>query len=263
MKKMVIKIGGELAGNGNLLGQLATEIGRLQASHSCLLVHGGGAELSELMRRVGLEPVFKDGIRMTTASEMGYVDMVLSGQINKRLVRIFQSRGINAVGLSGSDGRLFLGSPIAQDSRTGRILGLDPALVELLMREGYFPVISSTSMDAERMEGLNINADSVAFKMASALRACFLIFISNIPGILKNGGPIPKLTMTEALKEIEEGTITAGMIPKVQASVEALEDGVERILIGEYKGSHDLERLVSGSIGTQIISNNSKEVGNS
>ena len=259
MKTVVVKIGGDLAGNVTLLTQLGFEIGELQASHSCLLVHGGGAELSGLMRRVGLQPVFKDGVRMTTAAEMGYVDMVLSGQINKRLVRVFQSCGINAVGLSGSDGGLFVGSPIARDSRTGDVSRLDPSLAVLLMKEGYFPVISSTSMDAERKQGLNINADSVAFRIASALRARFLVFISNIPGVLKHGEPIPKLTVAGALKEIEEGTITGGMIPKVRASAEALGRGVEKIIIGEYREPRDLERLVSGRTGTQIIPNHSKE----
>ena len=259
MKKLVIKIGGEVSSDVSLLGPMASEIRELQASRSCLLVHGGGAELSGLMRLVGMEPVFRDGIRMTTAKEMAYVDMVLSGQVNKRLVRVFQSCGINAVGVSGSDGRLFQGSPITDDSRTGSISQIDATLVELLLREGYFPIISSTSMDTDRKEGLNINADSVAFRLAGELSAQVLVFVSDIPGVLKNEQPIPRLTVAQAMAEIESGTISGGMIPKVKASAEALERGVERIVIGEYRRPRDLERLVSGKIGTEIILENTDE----
>jgi acetylglutamate kinase len=254
MEKLLIKVGGEISGDTSLAGSMALELEELQAKYLCLLVHGGGAELSGLMRRVGAEPRFRDGVRMTTPQEMAYVDMVLSGQVNKRLVRLFQATGINAVGLSGSDGRLFQGAPIAEGSRTGTITQVDTSLLELLLQEGYFPVVSPTSMDAEAKRGLNINADSVAFALAAELRARILVFISDIPGVLKDGQPIASLTITQAMAEIESGTITGGMIPKVQASAEALGRGVERIVIGEYRNANDLRRLVSGEIGTQIVS---------
>ncbi len=253
MEKLVIKIGGEVSGDTSLAGPMALELRELQSRYLCMLVHGGGAELSSLMRRVGVEPRFRDGVRMTTPEEMAYVDMVLSGQINKRLVRLFQASGINAVGLSGSDGRLFQGAPIAEGSRTGTIIQIDTSLLEILLQKGYLPVLSPTSMDGEVKEGLNINADSVAFALAAELSARVLVFISDIPGVLKDGQAIPSLTITQAMAEIDSGTIRGGMIPKVQASAEALRRGVERIVIGEYRNANDLQRLVSGEIGTQIV----------
>ena len=182
MKRTVIKIGGELAGNQELLKLLASEVGKLRSKSDCLLVHGGGAELSDMMRNVGIEPHFKDGVRQTSPQEMKYVDMVLSGMINKRIVRCFQFEGIDAVGLSGSDGCLFVGDRIGPASHTGEISNVDTTLIDTLMRHHYFPVISSTSMNSAQQIGLNINADSVAFRLAEKMCADCLVFISNIPG---------------------------------------------------------------------------------
>ena len=253
MKRTVIKIGGELAGNQELLKLLASEVGKLRSKSDCLLVHGGGAELSDMMRNVGIEPHFKDGVRQTSPQEMKYVDMVLSGMINKRIVRCFQFEGIDAVGLSGSDGCLFVGDRIGPASHTGEISNVDTTLIDTLMRHHYFPVISSTSMNSAQQIGLNINADSVAFRLAEKMCADCLVFISNIPGILKQGRLLSSLTAEQALREIDEGTVTDGMIPKVRASVLALERGVVKILVGEYTHRGDLEKLISGNCGTQII----------
>lgn len=252
MKRILIKIGGELAGDEGQLRILAGDLGGLRDSSPCLMVHGGGAELTGLEKKMGLDPVFRDGIRITSPEEMPYVDMVLSGSINKRIVRIFQSCGINAVGISGSDGRTFVGTSIGSESRTAEISAIDTRLVELLLEGGYFPVISSTSMDGERGIGLNINADSAAFGLAGTLEVRYLVFLSNIPGILKAGKQIPSLSVQEASREIRDGTVTGGMIPKVKASIEALERGVEKICIGEFRERGDLEKLLSGRSGTQI-----------
>ncbi len=253
MNATVIKIGGDLASKQDLLADLAGDVRRLQnRSHHCLLVHGGGAELSRLMRVAGIEPVFKDGIRQTSAEEMDYVDMVLSGSVNKRIVRLFQYEGLSAVGLSGSDGASFTGESIGPGSHTGEVAEVDPGLLDLLLEKGYFPVVSSTSMDPIERVGLNINADSVAFRLAERMRARNLIFLSDVPGILKQGSVLPALTAEQALNEIDVGTITAGMIPKVKASVEALEHGVRNILIGTYARKGDLAALIAGEGGTRI-----------
>ena len=255
MKATVIKIGGDLAGKQGLLAELSVDLHQMQEgpdAHRCLLVHGGGAELSRLMRTVGIDPVFKDGIRQTSAEEMDYVDMVLSGSVNKRIVRVFQYEGLRAVGLSGSDGASFTGERIGAGSHTGEVADVDPGLLALLLEEGYFPVMSSTSMDPAGRVGLNINADSVAFRLAEGLHAHSLIFLSDVAGILKGGSVLPALTAKQALDEIAAGTITAGMIPKVRASVEALEHGVRNILIGTYARKGDLTALVAGEGGTRI-----------
>lgn len=248
MEARVIKIGGELAGSEPQLRDLAAD---LAADRGWVLVHGGGAEVSQLARRFGVEPRFKDGVRQTSPEEMDYVDMALSGQINKRLVRVFQAAGLDAVGLSGSDGRIFTGTPVAEGSRTGEVTRVEPALLRTLLEEGYFPVLCSTSMGADGL-GLNINADSAALAVAGALRARTLVFLSDIPGVLKAGRVIERLSGEQALAEIAAGTITGGMVAKVRACLGALEDGVEAIVIGEYTGRGSIAALRDGSRGTRI-----------
>jgi acetylglutamate kinase len=257
---VLIKIGGELAGDASALSALAGDIVSLGRARSFVLVHGGGAEVSELMNRLGTQPVFRDGVRITAPEEMDQVDQVLSGRINKRLVRSFQEGGTNAVGISGSDGRLLIGRPIAPDCRTGEIVEVDVSLIRLLLEGGFFPIVSPTSMDREGV-GLNINADTAAFALACALKASALIFFSDIPGVLKRGKVIPSMDPLQAEREIAQGTISGGMIPKLRASLEALENGVRTILIGEYRGSGDLQALLNGENGTRIVRNSSNQGG--
>jgi len=246
----VIKIGGETSSSVEKLRELAREMPSLPTG--CVLVHGGGAELTALMRRLGMKPVFVDGVRMTAPEEMDAVDNVLSGLVNKRLVRAFRSAGLNAVGLSGSDGGLFTGRAISPDCRTGEIAAVDVSLVRLLLREGYLPVISPVSMDREGT-GLNVNADAAAFKLAAALEASRLVFLSDIPGILKGGKVIPRLDPAGAEREIAAGTVSGGMIPKLRSSLEALEDGVDTVLIGQFAGPGDLQALLAGAAGTRVV----------
>ncbi len=249
MDARVIKIGGELAGSARELQDLAAD---LAAGGGWVLVHGGGAEVSQLARRFGIEPRFKDGVRQTSVEEMDYVDMALSGLINKRLVRLFQAAGLNAVGLSGSDGRVFTGRPVAEGSRTGDVGRVEAALLLSLLGGGYFPVLCSTSMGDDGL-GLNINADSAALAVAAALRARTLVFLSDIPGVLKQGKVIERLTDEAARAEIEAGTITGGMVAKVRACLGALAGGVESIVIGEYSGRGSIAALQGGSRGTRIV----------
>ncbi len=249
MEARVVKIGGELAGSEVQVRELGAELGR---EPGWVLVHGGGAEVSQLARRFGVEPRFRDGVRQTSAEEMDYVDMALSGQINKRLVRLFQAAGLNAVGLSGSDGRLFTGRSIAEGSRTGQVTRVEPALLSMLLAGGYFPVLCSTSM-SEEGTGLNVNADSAALAVAQALRARTLVFLSDIPGVLKGGRVIEKLAPADAVAEIAAGTITGGMVAKVRACLGALEGGVDCIIIGEYAGRGSVAALLAGERGTRIV----------
>jgi acetylglutamate kinase len=254
-KMLAIKIGGEPANNEAVLSELASELKGFSQVYGAVLVHGGGDEVSSLTRKLGIEPRFVDGVRMTTGEEMKFVDMVLCGQVNKRIVRLFQKAGLAAVGLSGSDGRLFIGKSIGNKenhSHTGKITSVNPGILDTLLGGDYFPVIAPTSMDDDSV-ALNINADSVAFEIASAIKADALLFFSDIPGIMKNGKTLERLRSVEVLAEIDNGTITGGMIPKVKASIDALAKGVGKIIIGEYKGKGSLASLLDGSTGTQII----------
>ncbi len=252
-KYLVIKIGGKAAGKLKQVTDLAKDIKTLQETeqYKCLLIHGGGKEVSSLTKKFGIEPVFKDGIRMTSREEMQYIDMVLAGKVNKQLVRVFQDSGINAVGLSGCDGKIFTGKSISKDNQTGDITDVDAKLLELLLENGYLPVISSVSMD-DNGNGLNINADSAALSIAESIKAFALVFFSDIPGILKSGEVIPSLTPEEVKVEIEAGTISGGMIPKVQASVNALANGINEIVIGEFNRVGSLRELMKGKKGTTI-----------
>ncbi|MBN1697069.1 MAG: acetylglutamate kinase [Spirochaetales bacterium] len=252
---VTIKIGGALAKNVRLILELAQDMKELEGSNMFIIVHGGGEEVSELTRRFGMEPVFRDGIRITSVEEMAFVDKVLCGKVNKRLVRLFQKSGFDAVGLSGSDGRLFLGRSIGSEenpTHTGKITAVNPRLVRVLLEENYLPVIASTSMDNEAAP-LNINADEVAFKLSTVLKTDVIVFLSDIPGVLRSGKVSALLTSEEIRASVADGTITGGMIPKVNAALDSLTRGVGKIIIGECNGSGSLKDLINGKTGTQIV----------
>jgi acetylglutamate kinase len=253
-RTVTVKIGGRAASDKSVLARLAEELGRIKEEIDFVLVHGGGAEVSKVTKVFGLEPVFRDGIRMTSPEEMDIVDMVLAGKMNKYLVRLFNLYTA-AVGISGSDGRLFTGKCLhcgdTETTCTGNITAVQPQLIEILIEAGFLPVVSSTSMDEKGLP-LNINADEAALALAAALPTSDLVFLSDVPGILKNGSVIPALTRSTAEAEIASGVVAGGMIPKVRSSLGALESGVERIIIGEFRETGDLEKLLAGSSGTKI-----------
>lgn len=246
-----IKIGGRVAADNDALSLFAVELVELRHRYRFVLIHGGGVEVSRISRRFHVEPVFMDGVRMTSPEEMDIVDMVLAGKVNKQLVRYLFGMGIPAVGLSGADGGLLIGEPVKAGTRTGKPKSVDPTVIQALMREGYMPVLSPVAMDAGGL-GLNINADDAALAIAVALSAPLLIFISDIPGILKSDEVVPRMRPDEAEREIESGIISGGMIPKVRASAGALKKGVGGVVIGGYDEAGDLLSLIEGKCGTKI-----------
>lgn len=254
---IVVKIGGVVATDVTLLSALLGDF--VPLASKAVLVHGGGKEVTAVSERFGLTAEFRDGIRLTSAAEMDVVDMVLGGKINIDLVRRARASGLNAVGLGGQDGGLFTGEPRVfvgpdgpQPSRTGTITTANPALLETLTKAGYFPIVNSTSTDAAGT-GLNINADEAAQALAIAAQAETLVFISDIAGVLKDGGVIPKLDQVSMEAEIASGVIGGGMVPKVRSARQAVEAGVGRVIIGGYKTAGDLARLLSGNSGTTIL----------
>jgi acetylglutamate kinase len=216
-------------------------------------VHGGGAEVTRISRQLGFEPRFHEGIRITLSEEMDVVEMILSGKINKHLVRFFQSCGLPAVGFCGADGATFRGRTLGRvegkETRTGNVAEVDPRLLTALFKAGFLPVLSSTSMDKKGL-GVNINADSVAFEVACRLNSESLVFISDIPGVLKDDRLLKSLNREEVHREIADGTITGGMIPKATSAVEALKHGVGQVIIGQYCGRGSLRALLEGGMGT-------------
>jgi acetylglutamate kinase len=249
---ILVKVGGKAAERQEALAALCAEMSALGREHRMVLVHGGGAEVTALSGRLGITTEFKDGIRQTSPEEMDVVDMVLAGGINKRLVRLLRAHGLNAVGLSGSDGGIFTGRPLdGGGTRTGEVTGMDTRLLETLFNGGYVPVLCSTSTDAEG-RGLNINADTVAFQLAARLKAQALVFLSDIPGILRDGSVVQALSGQEARDLIGRGVINGGMVPKVTASLDAMDGGVGRVIIGQYEGPGSLARLLEGKQGTRL-----------
>ncbi|MCL1817571.1 MAG: acetylglutamate kinase, partial [Spirochaetaceae bacterium] len=183
---------------------------------------------------------------------MDIVEMVLAGKTNKALVRIL-SRRLPAVGLAGCDGGFFTAASIdpAAESRTGRVTRVDPRVAFALLGAGYVPVVASTSMD-ESGGALNINADEVALEIARETGAGALVYVSDIPGILKEGRLIARINAAEAEKEIAAGVITGGMIPKVRSSLRAIQSGVGAVVIGEFRQKGDLARLLNHEAGTTL-----------
>ncbi|MBN2617137.1 MAG: acetylglutamate kinase [Spirochaetales bacterium] len=254
MKQIVlIKTGGKVAVEGPELNSLIDEIKSLSTNFSFILVHGGGAEVTAESKIHGLEAQFVNGIRMTTSDEMEIVDSILAGKINKRLVRLFNAKGVTAVGISGNDGLIFTGESIDAngDNRTGKVTDGNPKLLSLLLNNEFIPIISSVSMDSKGYP-LNINADEVALAVAKELKADMVIFISDIPGILKDNQVIPKIDRRNLDKEIESGVISGGMIPKVNSSVEALNSGVKKVVISNYIEDGDLLKLINSQKGSLI-----------
>lgn len=252
---VVIKIGGRLANNPVLLSDFAREAAKLSRGRRFAIVHGGGKEVSELSEKLlGKPAVFKDGVRQTSAEEMDIVEMVLNGRVNKRLVRLFQAVKLQAVGLSGADGAVFRGEALPSDppTRTGRVALASTKLLRLLSSGGYVPVISSTTMDG-RGEGVNINADEAALELAVVLKANALIYLSDIPGVLKDDAVITCLDAQRARAEIESGVITGGMIPKVESALGALVRGVKKVVIGEYAAPGALAAILAQKQGTSIV----------
>ncbi len=187
---------------------------------------------------------------------MEIVDMVLAGKINKQLVRLFRTRGLDAVGLSGADGGILEGKsagtlPDGSLSRTGDVVEADDRLLVLLLEKGFLPVIASPAMDKEGL-ALNLNADTAAFSLAARLRCSALVFLSDIPGIISDGNVIRELSTEQAGTLTRSGVITGGMVPKVSASIDALGKGVQTVIIGQYEEPGSLAALLDGRKGTRI-----------
>ena len=235
-----------------------------------ILVHGGGKEVSELMHRLGKKPHFVDGLRVTDDETMEIVEMVLMGKVNQRIVSLLNRHGGNAVGLSGRDAGLFTATrkgpqpvngdkngPAVDLGRVGEIRRVNPALLHTISNNGYIPVISSIAAGPEG-EALNINADHVAGALAAALGAEKMIILTDVEGVYrkKESGLdfISTITESEIRALIAEGLINGGMIPKVEACLQALERGVNGAHIIDGRVSHSLilEIFTDAGIGTMV-----------
>ncbi len=231
MTRMVLKVG------GNELDDPAFVAGLVQAVAALpeppVLVHGGGKEISQLGLDLGLVATFVGGMRVTDAAMLRLAVMVMAGLANKRLVAAFQSAGVRAVGVSGVDLGLLQVSRWRQAGGdlgyVGHVDGVDTPALHSLLDLGVV-VLSPISADAAG-QLYNVNADHVAQAVARALRADALVFVTNVPGVLRDGETLPHLTRTEIDALIKEGVIAGGMVAKVRAALDAIGDGVDRVRI--------------------------------
>ncbi len=259
-KTIVIKYGGNAMINEELKQQVMEDIILLRLiGVRIVLVHGGGPEITETLAKIGKETVFVDGLRVTDKETAEVVQMVLAGKINKSLVNLLQMKGGKAMGISGIDGKMITAQP--KDKRLGFVGTITDVNIEPitdLIRHHYIPVVSTVARDDEG-NVYNINADTAAAYIAGALEAECLISMTDIAGILKDkDNPdtlIPKITVSEAEKLFEDGTISGGMIPKVECCLEAIKRGVKKVFIMDGRVPHSLliETLTNEGAGTMVV----------
>jgi len=236
----VTKIGGNELNVPGFLEELADIHSRLtQMGGWAVIVHGGGQDIADLQSQLGIEPVKVDGLRVTDAASLAVAEMVLSGRANKQIVRALLAAGLDAVGLSGVDGRLLTAAkkqhPTVDLGLVGEVTAVRLPLLRHLLQAGIIPVISPISLGDDG-QTYNVNADEAAAAIAAALGADTLDFISNVPGVLAGGELVPYLTPDEAEALIADGTISGGMIPKVRAALDALARGVAQVRIVDLVG---------------------------
>lgn len=225
----MIKLGGSRADRLEDLLALVKEAG----PGNCVIIHGGGPEISSMLDRLGLEAVFEEGLRVTDQATMDVVEMVLAGRVNKRLAGQLQARGLPAVGLSGPDGGTVQAHPYknGQLGKVGEVTKVDPHLLKTLLEAGFLPLMSPIGL-AQDGSSLNINGDTVASEVASALKAGRLVFLTDVPGLLDGQGEcLAQVTPSEVESLIASGVISGGMIPKLRGAMSALERGVQQVEI--------------------------------
>ncbi len=260
-RTIVIKYGGAAMKDGILKAGVIRDIVFL----SCvgvrpIVVHGGGPEINIWLDKLGIEPQFKDGLRVTDADTMDVVEMVLVGRVNKELVSLINQAGASAVGLCGKDGNLIQARPVGKEGIgfVGEVTNINPELIKSLVDNGYVPVISSVAAD-EKGQAYNINADTVAGEIAAALQAEKLILLTDTPGILENyhdpSTLLTKLDINKLRKLIEDGIVSGGMIPKVNCCLRSLAQGVgaAHILDGRIPHALLLEIFTDEGIGSMIV----------
>jgi acetylglutamate kinase len=260
-RTIVVKYGGAAMKDDNLKAKVIRDIVFLSyVGVRPVVVHGGGPEINFWLEKLGIEPQFKNGLRVTDAATMEVVEMVLVGRVNKELVSLINSAGGRAVGLCGQDGNLFSARPQGQDGIgfVGEVHSVDIRVVSNLVESGYIPVISSVAAD-DTGQAYNINADTVAGELAAALSAEKLILLTDTPGILEDyhnpKSLIYKLDIQQARQLIEDGIVSGGMIPKVNCCVRSLAQGVRaaHIIDGRLPHSLLLEIFTDSGIGSMIV----------
>ena len=256
-EKIVIKYGGSAQTSEHLKEQFAQDIVLLHlVGMKPIVVHGGGKSITDMLSKLGVETKFVDGQRVTTKEVMRIAEMVLSGEINKEIVSLLDNHGSKAIGISGKDGGFLKGVPkdFENFGYTGNIEYINPEIVNNIIEDGAIPVIAPIAGSATMGHpGFNINADLAASKIAVAMEARKVLFLTDTPGVLdKSKKLITNLSIEKTQMLKKDGTIEGGMVPKVDACIEALRGGVKKahIIDGRVEHSLLLEILTSSGVGT-------------
>jgi acetylglutamate kinase len=269
-RTIVIKYGGHAMVDERLKRSFALDIVLLKyVGINPVVVHGGGPQIGQTLDRLGKKSDFREGMRVTDSETMDVVEMVLVGKVNKEIVALINQHGGQAVGLSGKDGRLIQAKKLQLYSEqegdkppelidlgmVGEVQAIQAEIIQTLEASRFIPVIAPVGV-GQQGETYNINADLVAGKIAPALGATKVIFLTDVPGVMdSDGGLISSLNTTQAAHLIDQGTLKGGMIPKVRYALEAVNGGVDKAHIVDGRVEHAvlLEIFMDQGIGTEIV----------
>lgn len=257
-KTFVIKYGGSAMEDPELCRQVVADIEMLKLmGMRIVLVHGGGKAINAMLKRLDVPVKFKDGLRVTDDETMEAVQEVLVGHVNQQLVWALNEYGHNAVGISGADGKTLKAEPVDPDlGRVGRIREVDASLINTILDDGYIPVVATVGCGPDGF--YNINADVAADKIAEAMGADKLIYLTDVDGLFRDFSDedslVAQLTRTETHELLESDTLDGGMIPKIRSVAEALDAGVSEVVIlnGTYPHSLLLEIFTDAGCGTMF-----------
>lgn len=263
-KIIVIKYGGNAMTSDDLKAAVISDIVLLSlVGIKVVLVHGGGPEISDMLKKTGKESRFIDGLRYTDEETMDIVQMVLCGKVNKDLVALIGQQGGRAIGLCGMDANLLRAEKLKGEGKdwgyVGDIKSVDPKIVNDSLEKGYIPVISTVAQGVGDARAYNVNADTAAAKLAAELHAEKLILLTDIKGLMRDvkdeSSLIPVVNVSQVPALIKEGVISGGMIPKIDCCVESVRRGVKRahIIDGRIPHSILIEILSDEGIGTMIV----------
>jgi len=259
-KRIVVKYGGSAMTDKTLQNAVFRDLALLSSvGVQIVVIHGGGPEINQWLEKLGIKPVFHDGLRITDTKTMDVVEMVLAGRVNKQIVGGINNHGSLAVGLCGIDGGLVEARTLGDGSHghVGEVAKVNIKILSPLLEEGYIPVISSVANSSDGRSH-NINADTVSGELAAALGAEKLILLTDTPGILMNENDpsslIEKIRLSEARELIDRGIVKAGMKPKVECCIRSLAQGVNAAHIIDGRTPHALllEVFTDAGIGTMV-----------
>ncbi len=261
-KTVVIKYGGSAMVDEKIKETVIQDIVLMKlVGFKPVIVHGGGKEISKLLTKIGIESSFMNGLRVTTKETVEVVEMVLSGKVNKDIVQLIQNHDLNAVGISGKDGKTLKVKKLYSDGAdigyVGEVTEVNTNLIDSLLSNDFIPIIAPVGTD-EMGETYNINADYAASAIAGALNAEKLIFLTDVEGVLKDikdpSSLISKITLDEVDMYIKQGIISGGMIPKVDCCVQGIHLGVKNVHILDGRVEHSLllEIFTKLGVGTMF-----------